>query len=172
MSCMCLYQCHSKFNSLKVIRHVTSTFRSYGLQYNSVFALHILPQCSAQIMSIDSIMPINHFPSSICPFLSLFLSFPALVDYSTSHPLHQVLKIEPLQHCSFHGYSGWFLYDLLVDSCVQGIAHIFCTTVWKHHSFGAQPFFEVQLLHPYRTTEKTMLWLYGLCHKKVDVSAS
>ena len=61
---------------------------------------------------------------------------------------------------------GWFPIGLtgLIALLPKGLSTVFSsTTVWKHQFFGSQPFFMVQLSHPYMTTGKTIaliIWTF------------
>ena len=81
---------------------------------------------------------------------------------SSLHQRAKVLEFE-LQH-QFNVYSGLisFRMDWLDLLAVQGTLN----SLLQHHSSKASilqcsAFFMVQLSHPYMTTEKTILWLYG-----------
>ena len=60
----------------------------------------------------------------------------------------------------------WFPLGLtgLISLQSKGLSRVFSkTTVQKHQSFGAQPFFMVQLSYPYMTTGKTIAlsrWIF------------
>ena len=64
----------------------------------------------------------------------------------------------------------WFPLGLtgLISLLSKGLSRIFSSTTVQRHQCSA--FFMVQLSHPYMTTRKTMLWLYGPCQQS-DVSA-
>ena len=54
---------------------------------------------------------------------------------------------------------GWFPLGLtgLIFLLSKGLSRVFSnTTIWNYQFFGAQPFFRIQLSHPYMTTGKTI----------------
>ena len=61
---------------------------------------------------------------------------------------------------------GWFPLRLscLITLLSKGLSWVFSsTTVWKHQFFGSQPFFMVQLSHPYMMAEKIIVlttWMF------------
>ena len=112
-------------------------------------------------MSIDSVMPSNYL-ILCCPHLLLLSIFPSIRAFSNESVLH----IRWPKNWSFsfsislsNEYSGLisFRMDWLDLLTVQGTLK----SVLQHHSPKAlvlQPsvFFIVQLLHPYKTTEKSI----------------
>ena len=100
--------------------------------------------------------------SSVIPFFSCLQSFPA----SGSFPMSQLFASD--------GWSigdsasawvlpmniqGWFLLVLkgLISLLSKRLSRVFSsTTVRRYQFFGSQPFFVVQLSHPYMTTGKTI----------------
>ena len=46
--------------------------------------------------------------------------------------------------------------SVLISLLYKGCSRIFSSTVQKHQFFGTQPFFMIQLSHPYLTTGKTL----------------
>ena len=116
-------------------------------------------QSSLKLMSIESVMPSNHFILS-CPLLLLPSIFPSIrVFYNES-----VLRIRWPKYWSFsfsispsNEYSGLisFMMDWLDLLAVQGTLK----SLLQHHSSKASilwrsAFFIVQLSHPYMTTRK------------------
>ena len=121
----------------------------------------IITQSLLKLMSIESVMPVNH-PILCHPFLHPPSIFPNIRVFSSESSLH----IRQPKYWSFsfsispsNEYSGlisfrmdWF--DLLA---VQGTLK----SLLQHHSSKASvlqhsAFFTVQLLHPYMTTGKTI----------------
>ena len=101
-------------------------------------------------------------PSSVTPFPSCPQSFPV----SGSFPMSQVFTsggqiIGALASGSVLPMSiqGWFPLELTgwISLQSKGLSRVFSnTTVQRHHFFGIQPFFIVQLSHPYMTIGKTI----------------
>ena len=99
--------------------------------------------------------------SSVVPFSSCPQSLPASGSFSMSQLFTsggQIIgpsasaSVLPMniQGWSPLGWTGW------ISSQSKGLSRVFSsTTVWKHQFFDAQPFFRVQLSHPYMTTGKT-----------------
>ena len=96
--------------------------------------------------------------SSVIPFSSCLQSFPA----SRSFPMSQLFtsgdqsigasSVLPMN------IQGWFPLGLtgLISLQSKGFSRVLSsTTVWRCQFFGAQPFFIVQLSHPY-VTRKTI----------------
>ena len=114
-----------------------------------------------KLMSIESVMPSNHF--ILCRPLLLPLSiFPSISDFSNESVLH--IRWPKYWSCSFsispsNEYSGLisFRIDWLDLLEVQGTLK----SLLQHHSSKASilqhsAFFIVQLSHPYLTTGKTI----------------
>jgi len=133
---------------------------------HQTFLSFIISQSLLRLMSFESVMPSNHL-ILCCPLLLLPSIFPSIRVFSSE----SVLLIRWPKYWSFsfsispsNEYSGlvffridWF--DLLV---VQGTLK----SLLQHCSSKASilwcsAFFMVQLSHPYMTTEKPQLWLYG-----------
>ena len=102
-----------------------------------------ISQSSLKLMSIDSVMPSNHF--ILCHPLLLPSIFPSIRVFSDELVLH--IRWPKYWSFSFsispsNEYSGlisfkidWF--DLLA---VQGLSRVFSRTIfWKYQFFGAQP---------------------------------
>ena len=114
----------------------------------------------AQLMSIESVMPSNHF-IPCCPLLLLPSIFPSIRVFSTKSVLH--IKWPKYWSFSFsisstNVYSGLisFRIDWLDLLAVQGTLK----SLLQHHSSKASiiwlsDFFIVRLSHPYMTTGKT-----------------
>ena len=116
----------------------------------------------AQTLSVESVMPSNHF--SLCPPLLLPPSiFPSITVFSNE----SVLRIRCPKYQSFsvsvspsNKYSGLisFRVDCLDLLAVQGTLR----SLLQHHNSKASilrcsVFFTVQLSHPYMTTGKTIV---------------
>ena len=112
-----------------------------------------------KLMSTESVMPSNHLilcqslllPPSIFPSIRVFSNESALC---IRWPKYWSFNISPSnQHSRLISFSMDWL-DLLES---KGLPRVFSNTrVQKHQLFGAQPFFTVQLSHPYMTTGKTI----------------
>ena len=127
------------------------------------FSVH---QSLLKLMPIQYMMPSNHL--ILCrPLLLLPSIFPNISVFSqwvsSSHQVARVLELQ-LQNQSLQWIfrmisfrMDWF--DLLV---LQGTLK----SLLQHHNLKVSilwhlAFFMVQLSHPYMTTGKTKLWLYG-----------
>ena len=122
------------------------------------FPFFTIFQSLLKLMSVESVMPPNHF--ILChPLLINLSQHQSLFQWvSSSHQVAKVLELQ-LQHQSFQWIvrlipfrNDWF--DLLT---VQGTLK----SLLKHHSSKASilqcsAFFMVQLSHPYMTTGKTI----------------
>ena len=109
--------------------------------------------------------------SSVIPFSSCLQSFPA----SGSFPMSQFFasggqRIGASASASVpsNEYSGLisFRMDWLISLLFKGLSRVFSstpvhTTVWRHQFFSTQPFFIVQLSHPYTTMGKTIALTVG-----------
>ena len=110
-----------------------------------------------KLMSIESVMPCNHF-NFCCPLLLRPSIFPSIrVFFQWVNSLHQVAKVLEFQfqHQCFQWIS--FRMDLFDLHAVQGTLK----SLLQHYSSKASvlrcsAFFLVQLLHPYMTTGKTI----------------
>ena len=117
-----------------------------------------------RFMSIKLMMPSNHL--ILCyPLLLLPSIFPSTRVFSNESalritwPKYWSFSISPSNECSglISFRMNWL--DLLA---VQGTVE----SLFQHHSSESSvlqhsAFFMVQLSHPYVTTGKTMVWLYG-----------
>ena len=100
-------------------------------------------------------------PPSVLPFtlLQSFLaseSFPMNWLFSSGY---QSIGASASASVLLMNIQGWFLLGLtgLVSLQSKGLSRLFSsTTIWKHHFFGSQLLFMVQLSHPYMTTGKTV----------------
>ena len=120
-----------------------------------------ISQSLLKLMSIESVMPSNHFVLC-CPLLLPPSILPRTGVFSNESALH----IRQPKYCSFsfsispsNEYSGLisFMIDWLDLLAVQGTLKSFL----QHHSSKASilwhsAFFIVQLLNPYMTTGKTV----------------
>ena len=113
-----------------------------------------------KLMSIESVMPSNHL--ICCPLLLLPSVFPSIRVFSNESVLH--IRWPKYWNFRFsispsNEYSGLisFRRDWLDLLAIQGTLE----SLLQHHSSKASilrrsAFFMVQLLHPYRTTGKTI----------------
>ena len=122
---------------------------------------HQLARSLLKLMSIELMMPSNHF-ILCCPLLLPPSVFPSIRVFSNE----SALRIRWPKHWSFsfnisasNEYSGliYFRMDWLALHAVQGILK----SLLQHHSSKASilqhsAFFIVQLSHPYMTTGKTI----------------
>ena len=125
-----------------------------------------ISQSWLELISIESIMPSNHF-ILCCPLLLLPSVFPSIRVISSELALHVrwpkywslSLSISSSSECSglISFRIDWF--DLFAS---KGHSRVFSNIiVWKHQFFSAQPFFIVQLSHPYMTTGKIKsIWTF------------
>ena len=150
---------YSKFSSVQSLSHVW------------LFATPLIAACQASLsiansqsppkpMSIESVMPSNHF--LLCrPLLLLPSIFPSIRVFSelwvsSSHQVDKVLEFQ-LQHQFFQWTPRTNLLYWLDLLAVQGTLK----SLLQHHSSKASilrrsAFFTVQLSHPYMTTGKTI----------------
>ena len=82
--------------------------------------------------------------SSVIPFSSCLLSFPASGPFPVSWLLHQVAKVLEfqLQHLHPMNIQGWFPLGLtgLISLQFKGLSRVFSsTTIQKHQFFSTQP---------------------------------
>ena len=125
------------------------------------FSVDLYTLSLLKLMSIESVMPSNHF-ILCCPLLLLPSIFPSIRVFSNESALH--IRWPKSWSFSFsispsNGYSGLisFRMDWLDLPAVQGTFNSFL----QHHSSKASilkcsAFLTVQLLHPYMTTGKTI----------------
>ena len=128
----------------------------HGLQHIRFPCLSLPPRvCSNSCPSCWWSLPT--ISSSVVPFSSCLKSFPA----SGSFPVSLVAKVLEFQ-LQHHSFQWIFRIDFLgltglISLQSKGLSRVFSnTTVQKHQFFGTQPFFMVQLSHPYMTTGKTI----------------
>ena len=111
-----------------------------------------------KLMSIESVMPSNHF-ILCCPLLLLPSIFSSIRVFSSESALH--IRWQKYWSFSFsislsNEYSGFisFRIDWLISLLSKGLSRLL-----QNHSFKASilcsAFFKVQLSHPYMTTGKT-----------------
>ena len=141
-------------------------------------------QSSLKLTSIESMMPSSHL-ILCCPLLLLPLVPPSIRVFSNESTLH--MRWPKYWSFSFsislsneHPGLISFRMDWLDLLAVQGTLKSFL----QHHSSKASilrrsAFFTVQLSHPYLTTGKPYLWLYGplsakwcLCFSICDLGLS
>ena len=127
--------------------------------------LHYFPELAQSDWSPLSWWCHPAISSSAAPFSFCLQSFPASGSFPVSHlsisggqSIGASASVPPMN------IQSWFPMGLigLISLQSRGLSRVFFSTiVWKHQFFGAQPFFMVQLSHPYMTIGKTMAWLYG-----------
>ena len=138
-----------------------------GLQHTGLPCPSPHPSWSLlKLTSVESVTPSNHL--ILCrPLFLLSSIFPSIRVFATE----SVLRITWPKYCRFsfnispsNEYSGLisFRMDWLDLLAVQGTLK----SLLQHHSSKAlilwhSAFFIVQLSHPYMTTGKTIVWLYG-----------
>ena len=119
-----------------------------------------------KLMSIELVMPSSHL--ILChPLLLLPSIFPSIMVFSNKSALHiRWPKYRSFSYniSPYNEHPGLisFRMDWLDLLKVQGIFK----SLLQHHSakvsiFLCWGFFMVQLSHPYMTTGKTIVWLYG-----------
>ena len=116
-------------------------------------------QSLLKVMSIESVMPSNHFVLC-CPLLLLSSVFPSIRVFSSELALH--IKWPKYWSFSFsispsNEYSGLisFRIDWFIFLQSQGLSRVFFnTTVWKASILWCSAFLMAQLSHPYMTTGK------------------
>ena len=134
--------------------------------------------CPLSQWATESVNPLSepsNYPSSVVPFSSRLLSFPA----SGSFPMSQVF-ISGSQHIGASASASvlpmniqdWFPLRLTgwISLQLTGLSRVI-----QHHSLKASilrpsAFFMVQLSHPYMTTGKTIALMTWTCVGKVMVS--
>ena len=107
-----------------------------------------------KLMFNELVMPSNYL--ILCRLLLLPSIFPSIRAFSSGLTL--CIKLSKCWSFSINEYSelisfriDWF--DLLA---VQGtLKSLLSSTIQKHQFFSTQPFFKIQLSHPYMTTGKT-----------------
>ena len=139
---------------------MSDSLQSHGLQAHQA-SLSTISQSLLKLMSIESVVPSNHF--ILCrPLLLLPSIFPCIRVFSSESILH--LRWPKDWSFSFsispsNEYSGLisFRIDWLDLLAVQGTLK----SLLQHHSSKASilrcsAFFTVQISHPYMTTGKTI----------------
>ena len=124
-----------------------------------------ISQSLLKFMSIESVMPSNHF--ILCHLLLLLPSiFSSIRVFSSDSALHIrwpkywsfSFSISPSNEC-------WGLISFTIDRFYLLVVQGMLKSLLQHHSSKASirysTSFMVQLSHLYMTTGKTMLWLYG-----------
>ena len=155
-----MWYLHMQFSSVQSLSHV------------QLFATPWIAACQASLsitnswsspkpMSIESVMPSNHF-ILCCPLLLLSSIFPSIRVFSNESALH--IRWPKYWSFSFNinpsnEHSGLisFRMDQLNLLAVQGTLK----SLLQHHSsktsiLQCSAFFMVQLLHPYMTSGKTI----------------
>ena len=148
----------SQFSSVQLLSHVRLFATPWTAARQASLSISSF-QSLLKLMSIESVMPSNHF--ILChPFLLLPSIFPSIRVFSKE----SVLCIRWPKYWSFSfsispsiEYSGLISFRMdWLDFAVQGPLK----SLLQHHSskasiFWHSAFFIVQLLHPYMTTGKT-----------------
>ena len=130
------------------------------------FPVHHHSQSLLKLMSIESVMPSNHF-ILCCPLLLLPAIFPSIRVFSNESvflirwPKYWSFSFN-ISPCSEHSGLISFGMDLLHLLAVQGTFK----SLLQHHSSKASilqcsAFFVVQLSYPYMTTGKTIALIDG-----------
>ena len=145
--------------------HINVLFFSCSMVSNSVnpwigFLYHLLELAQTHVHRVsDALQP---SPLLSPPPAFHFSKHQGLFQWVTSS--HQVGKVFSFSISPSNDYSGLisFRIDWLDLLAVQGTLK----SLFQHHSAKASvlwcsPFFMVQFSHPYMTTGKTKLWLYG-----------
>ena len=148
----------SQFSSVQLLSHVRLFATPWTAARQASLSISSF-QSLLKLMSIESVMPSNHF--ILChPLLLLPSIFPRIRVFSKE----SVLCIRWPKYWSFRfsispsiEYSGLISFRMdWLDFAVQGTLK----SLLQHHSskasiFWHSAFFIVQLLHPYMTTGKT-----------------
>ena len=141
---------------------MSDSLRPHGLQHSRLPCLTATPRaCSNSCPLSQWCHPT--FLSSIIPFSSYFQYFPASGSFQMSQfftsggqsigvsTSASVLSMN-IQDWFPLGWTGW------ISLQSKGLSRVFSnTTVQKHQFFGTQPYFIVQLSHPYMTTGNTIV---------------
>ena len=139
---------------------VSDSLRPHGLKYARPPCPLTAPEtCSDSCPSSRWCHPT--ISSSIIPFPSCLLSFPASGSFPMSQLSHRVAKVLEfqLQHQSFHEYSG--LISFRMDWLDLLVGQETLKSLLQHHSSKASilwcsVFFIVQFSHPHMTIGKTI----------------
>ena len=111
--------------------------------------------------------------SSVVPFSSCLQSFPASGSFPMSHFFPsggQSIGVSASASVLPMSIWDWFPLELigLIFLLYRGPSRVFSrTTVWRHKFFSTQPFFIIQLSHPYMTTGKTIALIRWIFVSKV-----
>ena len=144
-----------------VTKPVSDSLQPQGLQHAR------LPCPSPSLRVCSNSCPLSQWchptiSSSVTPFSSCPQSFSASGSFSMSQLfVSGDQSIGALASASVFSMNiqGWFPLGLtgLIALLSKRRSIVFSsTTVWKHQFFVSQPFFMVQLSHPYMTTGKTI----------------
>ena len=151
------------FSSVQSLSHV-QLFATPWTEARQASLSITISQSLLKLMSIKSVMPLNHF-ILCCPLLILPSVFPSIRVFSSESVLH--IRWPKYWSFSFsispsNEYSGLisFRMDWLDLIAVQGTLK----SLLQHHSskvsiLPCSAFFIVQLSHPYMTTGKTIALL-------------
>ena len=151
----------TEMNSVQFSHSVMSdSLQPHGLQHTRIPCPSPTPEsCSNSCPSSRWCHPTS---SSCRPLLLLPSIFPSIRVFPMSQfftSVGQSIGVSPsasvlpmnIQDWFPLGFTGW------ISLQSKGLSRVFFnTTVWRHQFFGAQPFFTVQLSHPYMTTGKTI----------------
>ena len=155
------------FSSVQLVSHVRLFATPWTPACQASLSIITNSQSLLKLISIDSVMPSNHF--ILCHLLLLLPSiFPSIRVFSKSQLFTSGgQSIGVSASTSSNGYSGliFFRIDWLDLLAVQGTLK----SLLQHHSLKASilwysGFFIVQLSHPYMTTGKTIAltrWTFG-----------
>ena len=127
-----------------------------------------ISQSLLKLMSIESVMLSNHL-IFCCPLLLLLSTFPRMRIFLNELAL--CIRWPKYWRFGFsisysNNIQGWFPLELtgLISLLSKGLSRVFSNSS-KHSSKASilqcSAFFMVQISHPYLTTGKKQLWLYG-----------
>ena len=116
-----------------------------------------------KLMSIESVMPPNHF--ILCHPLLLPSIFPSIRSFQMSWPFAsggQRIGASASAPVLPKNIQDWFPLGLtgLIPMQPKGLSRVFSNSSLKASILWSSAFFMVQLSHPYMTTRKPQLWLY------------
>ena len=145
---------------------MSNSLRPRGLQHCQASMSFTISWSLLKLMSLESwchpTISFSIIPFSSCPqsFLALG-SFPMSLLFALGgQSIGASVSVLPMN------IQSWFPLWLtgLISLLSEGLSRVFSsTTVWRHQFLGAQPFFIVQLSHPYMTTFKTIaltIWTF------------
>ena len=145
---------------MQLLSHVQLFVTPWTTAHQALLSFTI-SQSLLQLMSIESIIPFNHF--IIChPFSSWPQSFLASESFPISHLFTsggQRIRASASASVFPMNIQGWFPlgWTGLISLQSKGLPGVFSsTTIWEHQFFDAEPNIMAQLSHPYMTTGKTI----------------